>query len=138
MKEKGGFTLVELIVVIGLLLLLSVGAYFVMRGVQENALHSALKHDANALAEAINNYNATVASFGGTPVEAVGENNPPDLDGFIADNVVVLVVPTIGGTETISFSVSYGNETRLNQVVDSVMYSGGMFVPNFAHIEANY
>jgi prepilin-type N-terminal cleavage/methylation domain-containing protein len=57
-KKRKGFTLVELIVVIGILLVLSVLAILALSNISDAARRSANSADANTLARALNTYNS--------------------------------------------------------------------------------
>jgi len=56
MKNKKGFTLVELIVVIAVLAILAILAVVAFRGVQASAAESALRADAERIADHLNMY----------------------------------------------------------------------------------
>lgn len=57
-KLRKGFTLVELIVVIGVLAILAVGAVLAFRGVQDNARRASLRDDARRVITILNSINA--------------------------------------------------------------------------------
>jgi len=72
-KSSKGLTLVELMVVVGIILALAVGGILVFAGVRENAQRTNLINEANQLAGMLNNYN-TVALF---PITAHTANINP-------------------------------------------------------------
>ena len=57
MKKRGGFTLVELIVVVAILAVLAVTAIMAIGGVREQAEKSALDANANTVVRTLNTYN---------------------------------------------------------------------------------
>ena len=62
LKSKKGFTLVELIVVIGILLVLTVLAAVAFSGLSAQAQQAARRSDARTVAQSLNIYNSLVAN----------------------------------------------------------------------------
>jgi prepilin-type N-terminal cleavage/methylation domain-containing protein len=81
MKRKSGFTLVELIVVIAVVLLLSAGSLAAYRGITLGSRRSALTSDAAALAGALNSFNALSSTKIGVQTN-VGTNQRTTLTAF--------------------------------------------------------
>ena len=83
LKKRNGFTLVEMVIVIGVLAILSTGAVVAFTNVQGNARRTTLQSDANALAAAINNFNAqlignSVANDGNLLAQPLALTTPTD------------------------------------------------------------
>jgi prepilin-type N-terminal cleavage/methylation domain-containing protein len=84
-KSKKGFTLVELIVVIGVLALLAVGSVMAFNGVQRNARRSVVRTEAMSLAAALNNYNAAIITGQLTTVQDVRDKGTVDGNFIFVD-----------------------------------------------------
>jgi prepilin-type N-terminal cleavage/methylation domain-containing protein len=137
-KNVGGFTLVELIVVIGILALMAVGATIAIRGVIINARRTALVNDATRLAETINQYNATVEH--NNRVEPNGSNNPVIPAEFRQGNGTVEFVAPYPNNELdpLILTVMFATDERLDEVITFVTYTGiGMFVTDSDAIAAS-
>jgi len=97
-KLKKGFTLVELIVVIGVLAILAVGAVLAFRGIQDNARRAALRDDVNRVIALINTHNSGNII---NPVGYTAENRPSFATPPAGDNanVHMPVIPGANGEQ---------------------------------------
>lgn len=104
-KLKKGFTIVELIVVIAVMAVLSVGAVVAYRGVQAHGRRTALTADVNALVESVNRFNqnawgnnSVARNPGLTPTLTVAgtATTPPHTITLTADNRIEFVIPPHG------------------------------------------
>jgi len=117
-KPTKGFTLVELIVVIAILVVLSGMAVVAFVGLTAAAERNAAEADAAALASALNNFNAYAR--GDARIE-----NAAGLSAALVGNAVVLEVPPVGvQTEPMVFTVRFDDVPRANRAVGNVLPDG--------------
>lgn len=81
-KNRSGFSLVEIIIIVGIIALLSVGAVAGFQGIQGNARRSAAYAEASALASALNSFNAIALDPISAGAAQVGIT-PLQLEGWI-------------------------------------------------------
>jgi prepilin-type N-terminal cleavage/methylation domain-containing protein len=116
MKNRKGFTLVELIVVVAVLALLAVGAVLAIRGVQRNARMSANRAAAVTMSQAFNQYNAAVSS-----TEAV-----VSIPAGAAWTRVL--PPLLPGGDSLEFSVALSSSARFAQVGGWISLRDGTWI----------
>jgi type II secretory pathway pseudopilin PulG len=119
MKKIGGFTLIEIIVIVAVLALLSVGAVMGVRGVQRNARIASLNADANALAGAINNFNASVTTG------QIITNAAITANAGIDPAAVILTAPAVGTRPEQTFPVYFENAQRRTDVISTITFAAG-------------
>jgi prepilin-type N-terminal cleavage/methylation domain-containing protein len=120
-KSNKGFTLVELIVVIGVLALLAVGAVLAFTNVQRNARIAAANSDAARLADALNTFNSNAAT-GARIRDAAGIAAAIPAASPTRVNLPISMTGT--GLDDMDMSVSFGNVARLNLVRSWIEYTG--------------
>jgi len=110
---------VELIIVISVLAILSVGAVLAFNGVQDNARRAMLSADAEALVAAVNNFNATpgvnqITNTAG--ITALAADDPPRLifvtpaRGVRAEETSVVVFSTTDHRTRAIAAVIFAND----------------------------
>jgi len=137
MKNKKGFTLVELIVVIAVLALLAVGAVLAFQGIQSNARRTNLTRAAGNLATAVNSANNRIAGAGDPTLNFVGIPAPgvplarataattAPTDALTAvtiayvGNELIIFVPrcTDTGMGSETFNVTFSNDQEADNAI---------------------
>ncbi|MCL2049256.1 MAG: prepilin-type N-terminal cleavage/methylation domain-containing protein [Defluviitaleaceae bacterium] len=119
-KTKKGFTLVEIMIVVAIIALLSVGATMAYRGITLNSRRAVLVADATKLAAALNGYNASVQATAKIPTDA----NVPTLktDTFFSEAVIQeFIAFAIGASTTLEFYPKpTGNTMALAATADTI------------------
>jgi len=128
LKNRGGFTLIELIVVVVVVAILSAGAVTGIRGIQRNARRTSLHADASALVGALNSFNAQ--SLPGNRITAT-ENIPGDGTAS-----AVLTVPPRGVLSEIEFPVHFEDVARRTQVIGVITFTSGHWRVDTALVNA--
>ena len=115
-KNKKGFTLVELIVVIGILLTLAALGMMALSNIGEQARHAANRSDAEMIARAINTYNALVGPTHRVLL-ATGANSlaivlPEPAAGATIATLNLTAGPTVGSPVTIDLGADIDASRR--------------------------
>lgn len=138
-KSNAGFSLTEIIIVVALIALLTVGAVAAYGGVQRNARLTALHNDASALATAMNNFNAQAAQGNrltiGPPPNNFPNNTLLTVVGVttavgaanITPTSITLIVPASGVRGEARFDVHFETVNHRDRAIRSIMASDGHF-----------
>ena len=122
-KKVKGFTLVELIVVMGILAVLAVGAVMVLNGFRENAQRAALVADAQMLAGILNQYNAisdTPITVGAGATRIFAGDINSNANATVNGGVVTLTIPAHSGLGQTQFVAEFDNASRLDLVLSTI------------------
>jgi len=150
MKQRKGFTIVELLIVIGVIAILSVTAIIAYSGMQANARRSVLRTDANNLVGALNNFNASgwvpIAPAGGPPygtgdvTRATPVTAPHTVTSVTPGSgevTVFYIIPARGTMGRTEFSVTFQSQAHFNRAVSFLEYNAPAGMPDQARFSVH-
>jgi type IV pilus assembly protein PilA len=109
LKNKKGFTLVELIVVIAVLALLAVGAVIFFMGIMANARRSTFRRDTAMLVDAANHFNHNAS----TPITDTADFNVVQMGDLFSVTFDIDTDPWI-----IHIGITFPTEDRYNTIIN--------------------